>query len=245
MNSLNNGILLISTLFFSLICFSPVQATETKIPVKGPVSFSMYDLNGDGLILEEEFVEVRNKRMQERVKQGYQMRNRQNLITFSSIDLDKDGKITPGEFSTHRSKRFKLKQARSVTNNTAVSGNLDDPRILVSMPTKAQNMMRKDMQINLITLNSIIASLASGDFESASNLAEQTMGKAAMGKHRGSGAAPGRFMTAEMRSLGWAMHDSASEFASVAKKKDINKALKALEKLTNSCIACHSTYRIR
>jgi len=235
----DNGSLLASTFLLGIMCFFTAHAADTQIPVKGPISFSTYDLNTDGVIVENEFAEVRNKRIQERVKQGYQRKANQKAVLFSDIDLNKDGRITPSEFSTHRAKRLKFKQGKMNTNNT------NDPRILVSMPIQAQNMMRKDMQVNLITLNSIIASLASGDFESASNLAEQTMGKGAMGKHRGSGGGPGRFMTPEMRSLGWAMHDSASEFANVAKEKDTNKALKALEKLTSSCVACHSTYRIR
>ena len=99
------------------------------------------------------------------------------------------------------------------------------------------------MQANLSALNAIIGYLASKDFQAAADAAEEVMGKSAMGKHRGSGAAPGWFMSNEMRMLGWNMHEAASGFSEIAKKGDIQDALKALERITSLCAACHFTYR--
>lgn len=182
--------------------------------------FSTYDVNGDGKILEKEFNEARAKRISEKTQQGYQMKNLGSAPLFIDIDADNDGKISPEE-------------------------PVYDPRTLVDMPEKAKNIMRKDMQSNLAALNTIISYLASNEFESAGELAEKVMGKSTMGKHRESGSAPGRFMTNEMKNLGWGMHEAASEFAEVAKQGDIKSSLESLEKLTSSCVACHYTYRIR
>lgn len=62
-------------------------------------SFSEFDLNNDGVLLEDEFIEARGERISERAKQGYQMRGLSNMLQFSAIDHDGDGKITPDEFS--------------------------------------------------------------------------------------------------------------------------------------------------
>jgi Ca2+-binding EF-hand superfamily protein len=68
-------------------------------------NFSDCDLNGDGKILEKEFYEARNKRIAERVKQGYQMRNLGNAPSFADIDANKDGQISPKEFITYQLQR--------------------------------------------------------------------------------------------------------------------------------------------
>jgi len=72
---------------------------------KNMPSFSEYDLNSDGKIIEQEFNEARNKRISERSHQGYQMKNRENAPLFTEIDVDNDGKISPEEFLAHQSQR--------------------------------------------------------------------------------------------------------------------------------------------
>jgi Ca2+-binding EF-hand superfamily protein len=68
-------------------------------------SFSDYDLDGNGKILEKEFDEARNKRISERVKQGYQMKNIGNAASFSDIDSNGDGQISKEEFTAHQSQQ--------------------------------------------------------------------------------------------------------------------------------------------
>ena len=120
-----------------------------------------------------------------------------------------------------------------------------DLRQLVSMPDEARQLMRKDMLDHLSALNEIIAYLAENNLDAAADVAETRMGKGSMGKHRGTGMGPGRFMPLEMRKLGWSMHESATEFSLVAKKGDLKSAYSALQKLTSSCVACHYSYRTR
>ena len=121
----------------------------------------------------------------------------------------------------------------------------NDFRQLVSMPEQARVFMRDDMLDHLSALSEIIGHLAENNFDAAAEVAETRMGKSSMGKHRGTGMGPGRFMPLEMRNIGWGMHESATEFAQVAKKGDLKSTYSALQKVTNACVACHYSYRTR
>ena len=66
-------------------------------------TYAEYDLNGDGKILEQEFYEARGNRINERVKQGYQMRNLASAPSFTDIDTNGDGGISEEEFTAHQS----------------------------------------------------------------------------------------------------------------------------------------------
>ena len=120
-----------------------------------------------------------------------------------------------------------------------------DARQLVSMPDQARELMRKDMLDHLSALNEIIGYLASNNLDTAADVAETRMGRSSMGKHRGTGMGPGRFMPLEMRNLGWGMHDAATEFSKIAKQGDSKNAYSAFQKVTSSCVACHYSYRTR
>jgi len=135
-------------------------------------------------------------------------------------------------------------EAASVSQGAEKSPD-SDLRQLVSMPDKARQLMRKDMLDHLAALNEIIGYLAEIKLDAAADVAETRMGKSSMGKHRGSGMGPGRFMPLEMRNIGWGMHESATEFSLVAKKGDLKSAYSALQKVTGSCVACHYSYRTR
>jgi Ca2+-binding EF-hand superfamily protein len=71
--------------------------------------FSDYDSNRDGKIIESEFKEARNKRISERAKQGYKMRNLGKAPTFSIIDTNGDGSISAEEFAVHQSQHRQKK----------------------------------------------------------------------------------------------------------------------------------------
>jgi cytochrome c556 len=122
-----------------------------------------------------------------------------------------------------------------------------DARQLVTMPDLPRSLMRSDMLDHLAALNEIIGYLAENNLAAAGETAEKRMGQSTMGKHaaiaRGQG--PGRFMPETMQQMGWNMHDSATEFAKVAKGGDQAKAFAALQQLTTSCVACHMSFRTR
>ena len=68
-------------------------------------TFSTYDLNGDGKILQEEFYNAQAARMTQKANEGRQMRNAGNAPTFESIDTNGDKVITEDEFSAHQINR--------------------------------------------------------------------------------------------------------------------------------------------
>ena len=74
----------------------------------------------------------------------------------------------------------------------------NDPRQLVTMPEESRQIMQQDMIDHLAALNEIIAHLANENFDAAAETAETRMGRSSMGKHRGTGKGPGRFMPPSM-----------------------------------------------
>ena len=113
------------------------------------------------------------------------------------------------------------------------------------MPAGAQQLLRKDMVDHLVVLNQLFVHLAAGEYEPAAELAETRLGKSSMGRHRGTGMGPGRFMPPAMHQLGIAMHEAASEFATVTLREDRDAAFASLQRVTGFCVACHVGFRIR
>jgi len=143
-----------------------------------------------------------------------------------------------------------------------------DPRNMVEMPAKMQQHFLSNMRRHLISLDAIIAALADEDFEKAADIADNQLG---MGKRhqcdddghknqhkgvdhksmtKGLGKDPknkgfGKMMPPEMKAMGMQLHHAASDFAAVARKGDQQESLKALQKVSTTCVACHQTFRVR
>ncbi|MCP5059446.1 MAG: cytochrome C [bacterium] len=120
-----------------------------------------------------------------------------------------------------------------------------ETRQLVEMPEEAQRLLRSDMFDHLVAITLLMGHLAASEFEQASELAEARLGNSSRGRHRGTGFGPGRFMPPGMHQIGFGMHQSATDFAKIAKNEDLPSALSALRRVTNSCVACHAGFRIR
>lgn len=65
--------------------------------------FVEFDLNNDGVLVEDEFLEARGRRISERARQGYLMRGLSSAPPFSAVDQNSDGMVTPEEFTVARS----------------------------------------------------------------------------------------------------------------------------------------------
>ena len=76
------------------------------IASRGPISFEVYDKNGDGFISETEFYEVRGERMEQRAEEGRPMRNAGNAPDFAFFDSNGDGKISKPELLEGQNKRM-------------------------------------------------------------------------------------------------------------------------------------------
>ena len=123
----------------------------------------------------------------------------------------------------------------------------EDTRQLVKLPAPAQEALREEMLDNLLAVNEVLSLMAAGKTREAGELAEARLGMSAMGKHRSKpmDARPGPHMPPAMHGIGIDGHKAASEFATVARTGDRDKALALLPNLTTACVACHFSYRTR
>ena len=122
---------------------------------------------------------------------------------------------------------------------------LKDNRVQVRFPERLYQHTLSNMRKHLETLHKINLKLSEGDFASASVLAEKNLGMSSLHDHGAHEVA--KYMPSGMAELGTQMHKSASQFAVVAQDVtvtgDLASTLKALSKVTESCVACHSAYR--
>ena len=120
-----------------------------------------------------------------------------------------------------------------------------DERTLVSMPEGVQQVLRKDMLSHITTIDQLLTHLADKELKEAAALAEAKLGRGAMGKYRGTGMGPGRFMPTDMHDIAFSMHQAADSFAGLARKGKLAESYKALQEITSHCVACHMSFRIR
>lgn len=71
----------------------------------GPIPFSDFDGNSDGVITQNEYQKTKELRMQEKKEEGRLLRNA-DKTNFNDIDTNNDGKVTQEEFNVHQQKMF-------------------------------------------------------------------------------------------------------------------------------------------
>jgi Ca2+-binding EF-hand superfamily protein len=81
--------------------YGPGMGSGTGMMRNRPV-FTVFDIDADGVITEEEFYSVRNNRIKERMDRGYRMRNLPNAPTFADLDADGNGEISAEEYAAHQ-----------------------------------------------------------------------------------------------------------------------------------------------
>lgn len=127
-------------------------------------------------------------------------------------------------------------------SNAASAG---DSRELVELPPSMVEHMLSNMRDHLMAITEIQRALGVGEFQRASDVAEQRIGLSSLEAHGASHMAP--YMPKAMQDIGTQMHRAASKFARAAQDAgadgDVGKAIGALSKVTEQCVACHAAYR--
>ena len=118
-----------------------------------------------------------------------------------------------------------------------------DDRQLVQLPEIMQQHMMSNMRDHLASINEILINLNNNKLDKAAEIAEKRLGMSSLKSHGANHMA--KFMPEEMRKIGTGMHKAASRFALKAQEGELFPSYKALSKITSSCVACHSNYRIR
>jgi hypothetical protein len=117
-----------------------------------------------------------------------------------------------------------------------------DTRTKVDLPDMMKTHMLGNMRDHLQALNEIQKALAQGQLDKAGDIAEARIGMSSLIAHDAAHMAP--FMPKGMQDIGTEMHHAASRFAMTAAEGDLSRALDALSKVTEQCVACHKTYRV-
>lgn len=80
-------------------------STPPMGPGKMPV-FADFDGNGDGRIIEQEYIDARSKRIAERATEGRPMRGLSQAEDFKEIDTNGDGGLSREEFDAYQSRHL-------------------------------------------------------------------------------------------------------------------------------------------
>ncbi len=125
-----------------------------------------------------------------------------------------------------------------------------DNRQFVRLPEPMQEHMLSNMRDHLASLNEIIGDVGDGKYEEAAKVAEQHLGMSSLTAHDAAHMAP--FMPKPMQEMGTGMHHAASRLVIILQDASVSPSLdtmrnvsRALHEVTQSCAACHTSYRIR
>ena len=112
------------------------------LPNRGPIEFSSYDTNKDGFVSEQEFNDLRAKRMEQKAEAAMPMKNAGNAPSFAMFDTNKDGKLTEVELLKGQNKQMQNNQ-----KNMGMSPNGMKPK--GKMPAFEDLDLNKDGMISL------------------------------------------------------------------------------------------------
>jgi hypothetical protein len=121
----------------------------------------------------------------------------------------------------------------------------DDARQLVKMPPPMTQHLLSNMRDHLLAITEIQRALGEGRYQVAADVAEQRIGLSSLKLHGAAHMAA--FMPKPMQDIGTQMHKAASQFALTAQETgadgNLGRAVVALSKVAEQCVACHAAYR--
>jgi len=114
----------------------------------------------------------------------------------------------------------------------------NDPRTSLNLPAPMRRNQLAMMREHLQAVNDIVALIAEGKFDTASQIAHSKLGLTPEMKKMCN-----MFGNEDFRTMGLVFHKHADELGDVLKTKIMNKSLRALHTTMNACVQCHATFR--
>jgi len=114
---MKNIVNIIPLFLVPLLSVTSISSISAELPMRGPIPFANYDLDGNGLISEQEFVDVRKARRQRKAIQGLAMKRADKAPLFATFDLNLDGQLTPEELSTGQQAQMQNRRGKALSAN--------------------------------------------------------------------------------------------------------------------------------
>ncbi len=114
---MKNIVNIIPLFLVPLLSVTSISSISAELPMRGPIPFANYDLDGNGLISEQEFVDVRKARRQRKAIQGLAMKRGDKAPLFATFDLNLDGQLTPEELSTGQQAQMQNRRGKALSAN--------------------------------------------------------------------------------------------------------------------------------
>ncbi|MEN8133356.1 MAG: EF-hand domain-containing protein [Pseudomonadota bacterium] len=106
----------------------PISALAESAPPRGPIPFTAFDQDGNGLVSEDEFYTVRGARMAERAAEDRPMYGAADAPSFPAFDTDGDGQLTPAELSAGQRAQMEYRRMTGKAHGMDRSMELDRSR---------------------------------------------------------------------------------------------------------------------
>ena len=118
-----------------------------------------------------------------------------------------------------------------------------DTRIALNLPAQMQEHLLGNMRQHLVVINKLLGMLGRDELNEAAELAEGELGMSSLDKHGASHIA--KFYPKASAQFGTNMHKAASRFARIAEEGDALVAYRAVGEITENCVGCHATAKVR
>lgn len=153
------------------------------------------------------------------------------FILFSGLSI-----ILLSSFAAYSAMEHQSKEGHQMMHHKAADSK--DTRIQLNVPDMMKEHQKTMMREHLKAVNEIVAGLAANDFELVSQTAHKKLGLTDEMRNMCS-----MFGNQEFEKIGLEFHTKADELGNVAKTKDLNKTLLALDTMLKRCNQCHSMFK--
>lgn len=114
----------------------------------------------------------------------------------------------------------------------------EDARTSLNLPAPMRYKQLVMMREHLQAVNDIIAYIAEGKFDTASETAHKKLGLTPEMKQMCN-----MFGNNDFRMIGLSFHQSADELGDVLQTGNVKRSLAALHRTMDKCVSCHATFR--